>query len=169
MVKEGELSTAQFKTIELTGGRLPDGTPIEVLFFRDEQIYVELLTLSGVSDPLNSRANEPDPTLDQITINLSAAYELLAVENRQIQKQQILQSIAALEFIEEEYEELAMLEKLEEQQEFENRNAIASTTSSPTSKPTVSPEAPTALNKLPDDEDNMANLENSPRELAEGS
>lgn len=163
MVKEGELSTAQFKTIELTDGRLPDGTPIEVLFFRDEPIYQELLTLSGVSAPLNFRANEPEPTLDQIAINLSSAYELLSSESRQIQKQQILQSVAALEFIRIGYEQLALADELEEQQALEA--AQGRTISSALTKPTVSPESPAPLDKRPDDEQNMANLENSPREI----
>lgn len=165
MVKEGELSSAQFKTIELTDGRLPDGTPIEVLFFRDEPIYTELLTLSGISDPLNLRINQPDPTLDQISLNLSSAYELLSSESRQIQKQQILQSIAALQFIEEEYEELALIEKAEELAERERQDGLQTGRASPTSKPTLSPESEAPIDKRPDDEQNMSELENSPREL----
>lgn len=167
MVKEGELSTAQFKTIELTNGRLPDGTPIEVLFFRDEPVYTELLTLSNISDPLNFRANKPEPTLDQIFINLSLAYEQLSSESRQIQKQQILQSIAALQFIQIGYEQLALAEELEEQQAIENAQGLRQGRTSSTTKPTVSPESEAPINKRPDDEQNMGTLENSPRELAE--
>lgn len=163
MVKEGELTTAQFETIELADGRMPDGTPIEVLFHRDDSIYMELLTLTGAPDPLNFRANTPDTTLDQIDQNLSHAFELLATESRQIQKRQILQSIAALQFIQEEYEQLALIEQQIEQQE---QLALESgTASGGASGPQSNPESEEPINKRPDDENNLATVENSPREF----
>ena len=162
MVNEGELRTAQFETIELADGRLPDGTPIQVLFFRDEPIYTDLLTLSAVSDPLDFRTNDPETTLDQIVQNLSRGYGLLATETRQIQKRQIQQSLAALKFIQSEYEQIALIEEAQElaEQEVAQVGTPASSSDTP-----VNPESEEPINQRPDDEDNLSALENSPREL----
>lgn len=165
MVNEGELRTAQFESMELADGRLPDGTPIQVLFFRDEPIYTELLTLSSVPDPLDFRTNNPETTLDQIAKNLSRGYELLATETRQIQKRQIQQSLAALQFIQVEYEQLALVEAAREQAEQEMAQSGQSGQSSPDAP--VNPESEEPINKRPDDEDNLSALENSPRELSD--
>lgn len=165
MVNEGELSTAQFEAIELADGRLPDGTPIQVLFFRDEDVFVELLTLAGISDPLNFRANDAESTLDAIAINLSRGYELLATESRQIQKRQTQQSIAALNFVQAEYEEIALLEQAEELRAA--GAAESSATTSASSNSSTAPESESPINQRPDDEDNLSALENSPRELSE--
>ena len=166
MLVEGEIQSAQFEQLELSDGRLPDGTPIQVLFYRDDEIYSDILSLPGLSDPLDFRANDPDKALDAIAPKLSEAYELLASESRQIQKRQIQQSIAALLFIQEEYEELAALEAAEELALAGNQSLGSSIGNSNTPKKTPSnPESESAINKRPDDEENLAALENSPREF----
>ena len=167
MLVEGEIQSAQFEQLELSDGRLPDGTPIQVLFYRDDEIYSDILTLSGIPDPLDFRANGPDQTLDAIAPKLSEAYELLSTESRQIQKRQILQSIAALLFIQEEYEELAALEAAEELAlaDAQNLGSPGSANGSAPKKSPSNPESESAINKRPDDEENLAALENSPREF----
>jgi hypothetical protein len=162
MLKEGELSSAQFEIMELEDGRLPDGTPIEVLFYRDEDVFSALLTLSGISSPLDFRANDPEAVLTQISINIAAGYEMLSSETRQVQKRQITQSIAALKFIETEYETFVLIAQEEEQRKLDM--ATQGENSTPTS-PKKNPESEEPINKRPDDENNLAALENSPREL----
>ena len=169
MLIEGEIQSAQFEQLELSDGRLPDGTPIQVLFYRDDEIYSDILTIPGFLDPLDFRANDPDEILDAIAPKLSEAYALLSSESRQIQKRQIQQSIAALLFIQEEYEDLAAQETAEELALTGNQS-LGSTigNSNPNGKPEQTPSNPeseSAINKRPDDEENLAALENSPREF----
>ncbi len=161
MVKEGELTTAQFKDLELQEGRLPDGTPLEVLFFRTDPIYQDLLIIPGISDPLDLRSNDPDKVLDSISKKIPEAYELLSTENRQIQMRQIRESIAALKFIQSLYEDLLIMKEEQELQEQEIRDQTLRDRG-----PKANAESENAINARPDDEANAAS-ENSPRELKE--
>lgn len=161
MVKEGELTTAQFKDLELSEGRLPDGTPLEVLFFRPDTIYQTLLTISEISDPLDLRSNDPEKVLDAISKKIPEGYELLSTENRQIQSRQIRESIAALEFIQSLYEDALIMKQEEELQAEEVRDQTMRDRG-----PKANAESENAINARPDDENNSAS-ENSPRELKE--
>jgi len=58
----GDLSQAQFDQLELSEGRLPDGTDAIALFEKDDAELSPLLDI-GVAEPLDVTANEPEATL----------------------------------------------------------------------------------------------------------
>ncbi len=156
MLSEGELSNAQFDEAELEDGRLPDGSPIQVLFHNPAEVFVNLLTLPGIPNPLDTRSNDPEKVLNMVSVKLSDAYKELAETTRQIQKTRIMQAIGALEFLQREYQSLLLIEEAEEAE-------LLNPTNPPVSR--VNPESETPINARPDDEENMMALENSPREL----
>lgn len=166
MVKEGELTTAQFKDLELQEGRLPDGTPLEILFFRSDPIYQDLLTIPSFPQPLDLRANDPELILDAISKKLPEAYDILSNENRQIQMRQIRESVAALKFIQSLYEDLLFLQEQEELAEQELQATGIRDQTLRDRGPKANAESENALNARPDDEANLSS-ENSPRELKE--
>ena len=154
MLKNDEINVAQFEELELQDGRLPNGKPLESIFFIDEPIYTEILSFS--SNPLDLLSNDAEKILNDISSQLTVAFELSATETRQKQSRQIREATAALHFLKEEYEEILLTQKMEEQQELEQQAAEA--------KINANPESERGIEKRPDDEDNLAS-ENNPHEF----
>lgn len=117
MVTSGVLTDAQFKDLELDDGRLPDGKPLDTLFFREEPVYKEILTLPGISNPTDIRGNEAEKVLDAISKQKAKALEILAGADGEIKKRQAKEALFTLENLAEEYEKLSMIQKAEEQAE----------------------------------------------------
>ena len=163
MVTEGEISSAQFMQLELSDGRLPDGKPLGTLFFIEDEIYKEILTLSGVSNPLDFRANEPEKVLDAISKQIPVAYTAIARETGQSKSRRAQESLYALQWLEEQYEELLSKQKFEETQEEESMAQPSENRQGVREGADRNAEDESALNVRPDDE-SMLSSENDPRE-----
>jgi hypothetical protein len=103
MVTDGALTAAQFNDLELGDGRLPDGKPLNTLFSREEAVYVEILTLKGISNPTDVLANDIEKVLKAISTQRSAGLRILAGAGGEIKKRQAKEALAALDSLEEEY------------------------------------------------------------------
>jgi hypothetical protein len=103
MVTDGSLTDAQFKNLELKDGRLPDGKPLDTLFFREEPAYTEILTLPGIPNPTDIRANDVEKVLDAISSQRTVALKILSETTGEIKKRQTTEALAALDFLAEEY------------------------------------------------------------------
>ena len=57
MVEDGDVSQSQFERLELADGRLPDGTTVLALFYKQDRQYSQYLDL-GVDDPLERSNND---------------------------------------------------------------------------------------------------------------
>jgi hypothetical protein len=116
MALTGEMSRNQFENLELENGRLPNGQDLLTLYFRDEDVYKEILTLPGISNPTDVLSNDAEPVLRAISKQRSVALEMLANETRQIEERQIRESLAALQALADEYLQVEE-EKVEAAQE----------------------------------------------------
>lgn len=157
MLTNGELNQPQFNALELKDGRRPNGMPLETIFFDETPILVEILTLPNISDPLDVRGNDIEVVLDSISKQIPIALEKIGNEKRERQKELAEQALAALQFLSDTYvanklptglADSGMVDPVAEE---EKRD-----------RPPKS-----ALPGDVDDEQNMATLENNPRELSE--
>jgi len=105
MMAEGSISDAQFKDLELEDGRLPDGSPLQSLFFVEDEIYKEILTISGVSNPTDIYNNDKEEMLKKISTQKSVAYGVIARETGENNSRKAKQALAALDELEEQYSE----------------------------------------------------------------
>lgn len=106
MLEAGDITRADFIRQQLDSGKLENGSPIAVLFFSDDKIIKPLLTLSGILDPLIYEDNDKEEVVKQIHIQKSAALKLLAETASRSQNQRALSAIAALDWLEQEYEDI---------------------------------------------------------------
>lgn len=89
MLEDGEISDAQFSTMELEDGRLPDGTPLTALFASPDARMQSLL--AGV-DPVN-----PDPAAIEAAIRRNEP--LLFTSPNAAMREQVVQANAALRWL----------------------------------------------------------------------
>lgn len=160
MVKEGEISTAQFAQLELSNGRLPNGKPLQTLFFVDEAIYNEVLAIPNLSNPLDILSNDPEKALEAISKQVPIAYEIIARETRQIQMTRAQEALATLEDLRLQYEKMLVINLEEEALEAEsgqNRQGVREGAQS-------NDEDESAINVVQNDEANLS-AENSPRDF----
>lgn len=103
MMAEGSISDAQFKDLELQDGRLPDGNPLQSLFFVDDEIYNEILTIPGISNPTDIYNNDKEEMLKKISTQKTVAYQVIARETGENNSRKAKQALAALDELEEQY------------------------------------------------------------------
>jgi hypothetical protein len=96
MLSDGEINEAQFASMELEDGRLPD--------------LIEL----GIPDPLLISENDPEVVLIAIEAKRVEIYEIAGRANNKAEKERVLWALKALEHLEEIY-----AESLEQQMEEE--------------------------------------------------
>lgn len=82
--ENGEISQSQFEKLELEDGRLPNGLPIQALFFSQDRGLVELLSIT--KNPLDFKNNNPDELLELCDIGIEIA--LSEAMNSRTSKQQ---------------------------------------------------------------------------------
>jgi hypothetical protein len=104
MLEAGDITRDEFVRQQLDNGKLEDGSPIAVLFHTDDKIMKPLLTLTGIKDPLVYEDNDNDIVIREIQVQRSAALQLLASTTSQAQTNRALKVVAALNWLEEEYQ-----------------------------------------------------------------
>lgn len=156
MVTDGKLTQAQFNALELKDGRRPNGTPLETIFFDDNPLLTEILTLPSISDPLDIRGNDAELVLDAISKQVPVALERIETEKRERARQLAEQALAALQFLSEAYVSQQLPTGLAE-------------SSMQVFDPARENEEPPReeIPESEDDEQNAAKLESDPRELSE--
>lgn len=96
MLSDSDLSQSSFDQMELTDGRLPDGTSISSLYFDDDPVFVEFLRF--IPHPLqivnNIRAEEIDPFTGQTVVVLSEEKADDVVASIQTQREVVLSALA---------------------------------------------------------------------------
>lgn len=118
MVQHGELTEVEFEELELSDGRLPDGTSVLSLFSSTDPVYTELLSFSDVEDPTDVRNEENDVpgVLADIHINLQLCWIRLETERDIDKRRKIRYAVVALQHLEKLYVERQEQEAFEEQQ-----------------------------------------------------
>jgi hypothetical protein len=103
MVESGDSSRLQFASMELDSGRLEDGRPVAVLFYSSDPMISGLLDL-GVENPTDVVANDKDEMLSSISTQRALAHASLADMQASRKRDKLMQVLAALAWLEKEYE-----------------------------------------------------------------
>ena len=106
MLEAGDITREEFIRQQYSNGKLEDGSPIAVLFYTNDNIIKPLLTLSGIEDPLVYEDNDKEDVIREIHVQRSAALQLLASTSSQAQSQRTLAALAALDWLENQYENI---------------------------------------------------------------
>jgi len=115
MVESGEITTEQFEAMELQDGRLANGTDILLLFETSDQEIADLLSISGVSNPTDLKANDPESTIDSINEQIRVVWRVIDMARTAGIASKARQSLAALEKLRATYEgELMEMQMMEE-------------------------------------------------------
>ena len=102
MLADDDLTQAQFEALELADGRLDDGTPILQLFYDPD--YADMLDM-GLPDPLDLTENDKASVAPIIADKRAELMKGLGVVINWRQRQQISVGLAALDALQEYYEE----------------------------------------------------------------
>lgn len=100
MLSNGDITKSQFASLELSDGRLDDGTSVLTLFYKDNP----MLDL-GVEDPLNVDKNDPITIVESINVKLAEANRVLANTSSRSKKTSAEQASAALNILRKMYVE----------------------------------------------------------------
>lgn len=167
MLREGVLTNEQFARLELQDGRLPGGAPLETLFFIDDPIYKEILTLSGIADPLDLRGNDADVVLDAISAQLPIGFKMAATLTGENKTRKVREGIAALLALAEDYTAIKNEIGTAAEQEAEQREEgdRIDPESRQREEAIGSPEDRSAVPESPNSDEANISSENSPREL----
>jgi hypothetical protein len=115
MVQLGEITPEQFEAMELQDGRLANGTDILLLFETSDQEIAVLLTLSGVSEPTDLKANDPVTIIDIINDQIRVVWRVIDTARTAGIANKARQALAALEKLRASYEgELMETQMMEE-------------------------------------------------------
>jgi hypothetical protein len=104
MVEDGDLKQSQFEMMELRDGRLPDGSPLFVLFKSDDPAIKRYLDL-GVDDPFDIESNDVEAMLTSIWEKAFEAMEVITNEKDHQSRRIAWQAVMALAKLEQHYKE----------------------------------------------------------------
>jgi len=104
MLADGELSREEFVRMQQESGKLEDGTPIEAVFYFEDDLIQNLTQLSGHPQPLVLEDNDPAAIVREIHVQQSRALEILGRSSSLIQRRKATLAHAALSWLEEKYQ-----------------------------------------------------------------
>ena len=102
MVEDGDISQSQFERLELTDGRLPDGTTVLALFYKEDKQYSQYLNL-GVDDPLDPSTNDPNAILALIAERVADVSRAIVNQKDPAQRYIATQCLLALINLQKHY------------------------------------------------------------------
>lgn len=102
MYQDGDIDESQFERLELEDGRLPDGTAILSLFYKQKSSTWKYLDI-GVADPLDIDANQPETMLKTIGQAKRETLKAMANASSQSGKADAVTSYYALVHLENYY------------------------------------------------------------------
>ena len=115
MLRDGELTEAEFEEMEQGDGRLVSGVSILTLFNRTDLPYARALAVEGVADITDITANDPDVAIAALHRNWLAVSVLLEGAATYDQQRAYKRCLAAIEYLSHEYREAGELEAKAEQ------------------------------------------------------
>jgi hypothetical protein len=110
MMENGEISRPEFVRQQLADGVLEDGTPIAVLFHSTDKVHMQLLKIDGLQNPLLYDENDAEDAISKIRVNKNECYIEIAQTKSTARNKRALESLAALCWLEAEYESQIMKE-----------------------------------------------------------
>lgn len=104
MLADGELSREEFIRMQQEAGKLEDGTPIDAVFFYEDEIISDLTQLQGHPDPLVIEDNDPASIVRELHVQQQRAMKMLGTTSSIIQRRKVTLAHAALIWLEEKYQ-----------------------------------------------------------------
>lgn len=123
MLRNGEITREDFADMELSAGRLEDGTSVAALFSSQDKTIAPLLVLEGIEKPLVIEANTPKEARLAIHLAQADAYEYLASTTSLAQQRRVKQALAALEWLDSEYKTAGLMQLTEDSSPDEQEEA----------------------------------------------
>lgn len=108
MVETGDATRNQFATMELEAGRLEDGRPIAVLFYTNDAVISDILDL-GTDTPTDTLVNDRDTMISAISRQRALAHAALASTQANRTRSKLLQALAALDWLQGQYQASAIM------------------------------------------------------------
>lgn len=122
MLEMNEISEDLFATMELSDGRLPDGTDVVYLFYTDDTYISGLLAIEGVQNPTITSENDPYVILPKIESKIAEVWRSLSNARTANLARKSRQAMAALERLRSLYE------GVQQEQEMQIEQGIEETT-----------------------------------------
>jgi hypothetical protein len=104
MMESGDLTRSQFERMELTDGRLHDGSSVLLLFYSKDTALKSWLDV-GVDDPLDFESNDQVVMLSAIQEKITEVLTVMADESNEVRKWKELMALSALIFLKRFYKD----------------------------------------------------------------
>jgi hypothetical protein len=104
MMESGDLTRSQFERMELTDGRLHDGSSVLLLFYSKDTTLKTWLDV-GVDDPLDFESNDQVAMLSAILEKITEVLTVMADERNEVRKWNELMALSALIFLKRFYKD----------------------------------------------------------------
>ena len=115
MLEDSDIDLAQFVEMELEDSRLEDGKSSLTLFYSEDPVITEMLSL-GIDNPTLVSKNDPENMLEKIEAQKAVVYEMIANSDDGSLERAGRESISALTALENLYNEKLEQYKFDEQQ-----------------------------------------------------
>lgn len=109
LLADGDITREEFVRLQHADGKMEDGTSLGTLFYSPDPLVRALTTVVGFEFPTVFEENEPKEIKLAIQHSKARGYELLAATRSVSQKRKAQQSVAALDWLESEYDMMLMI------------------------------------------------------------
>ncbi len=113
LLSDGDITREEFIRLQHSDGKLENGIPVATLFYTSDPLIRALCTIEGYETPTIFADNEAEIIKPAIQTSLVRVYELLAHTTSVSQKRKAESALAALEWLEGEYDMIIMLQARE--------------------------------------------------------
>jgi hypothetical protein len=117
LLSDGDITREEFIRLQYADGKLENGIPVATLFYTSDPLIRALCTVEGFDTPTLFAETDPEQIKPAIQQSLARVYELLAQTNSVAQRRKAESALAALEWLEGEYDMMLMLQAREAQAE----------------------------------------------------
>jgi hypothetical protein len=155
MFDDGDLDRVLLERMELEEGRLPDGSPVGLLFHDSDPVFRRHLKFPRGVDILVFNENDPDEMISLIQEKRSGVLKEWSSTTSDSKREKLAQAHGALDWVEKEYKKLSFAspngEKPDEEEPPKQESTSQQQTTAPGQNPIAAraPKKPTANAKKP--------------------
>jgi hypothetical protein len=113
LLEDRDITREEFIRLQHTDGKLENGIPVATLFYTNDPLVRALCTVEGFETPTIFADNDPEQIKSAIQASLVRVYELLAQTTSIAQRRKAESALAALQWLESEYDMMLMLQARE--------------------------------------------------------
>ena len=113
LLEDRDITREEFIRLQYANGKLENGIPVATLFYTTDPLIRALCTIEGFETPTVFADNDPEQIKTAIQLSLVSVYELLARTSSISQRRKAESALAALEWLEGEYNMMLMIQARE--------------------------------------------------------